>query len=226
MIAAAEHMHPAKTRSHRTYRTPPESPRTPHERLGRLRLNAGFTSARGFALQHDVNETTYSCHESGRRAISPAAAAHYAALLGVPPSDILFSATPVVPVLGAVVDGGRISRGMAGTTNRVAIPSSVASPTAAYDPDTAAVVVATSRLAPALLPGDVVYYRRRKCGIEANAEGRQCVVQTAAGERLLCIPHRSKDGGWTLRFMSSKRQHTPALKWAAVVRFVDKRASL
>ncbi|MCK4608365.1 MAG: helix-turn-helix transcriptional regulator [Gammaproteobacteria bacterium] len=63
------------------------------EKIG-LRLRAArrannFRSARGFALHHNIPESTYSQHETGQRSLRPEIMLHYSELLNVSPNWLL-----------------------------------------------------------------------------------------------------------------------------------------
>lgn len=47
------------------------------KRLQQARKAAGFRSARAFARHHNIAESTYSQHETGKRSLSPRMVLHY-----------------------------------------------------------------------------------------------------------------------------------------------------
>lgn len=52
-------------------------------------MQAGFKSAKAFAIKHDIPQPTYAMHENGDRQILPPIAAKYAELLGISDAWIL-----------------------------------------------------------------------------------------------------------------------------------------
>lgn len=58
-------------------------------RLRFARKIAGYSSARCFAVQHSIPESTYSQHETGKRALSIEMLLHYSQLLKTNPNWLL-----------------------------------------------------------------------------------------------------------------------------------------
>ena len=58
-------------------------------RLRAARRTAGFKSARKFAMQYDIPESTYSQHETGTRALKSELLLYYAKLLNINPTWLL-----------------------------------------------------------------------------------------------------------------------------------------
>ncbi len=58
-------------------------------RLRAARRAANFRSARTFAFQNEIPESTYSQHETGKRALSPEMLLNYSQLLNVDPGWLL-----------------------------------------------------------------------------------------------------------------------------------------
>jgi transcriptional regulator with XRE-family HTH domain len=58
-------------------------------RLRAARRAAHFRSARTFAAQHTIPESTYSQHETGKRALNPDMLLRYSELLGINPGWLL-----------------------------------------------------------------------------------------------------------------------------------------
>jgi hypothetical protein len=84
-------------------------------RLAEARSAAGYKSARSFALNKKIPVSTYVMHESGDRRMDAEVAEHYAELLGVNPSWLVFESitesAPIqivphrVPVIGEIQPG-------------------------------------------------------------------------------------------------------------------------
>ena len=53
------------------------------KRLKIARIASGYKTAKDFAAQHDIPNTTYSQHESGKRALSVENLCNYASLLNI-----------------------------------------------------------------------------------------------------------------------------------------------
>ena len=69
-----------------------------HERLRKLRIEAGFKNARDAADAMGIPAPTYYHHEGGKRAISPTAAQHYADFFKVETAWLLFGEPTRVPL--------------------------------------------------------------------------------------------------------------------------------
>lgn len=59
------------------------------KRLKIARIANGYKTAKDFATQHDIPNTTYSQHESGKRALSVENLCNYASLLNIEPSWLM-----------------------------------------------------------------------------------------------------------------------------------------
>ncbi|MBS0290613.1 MAG: LexA family transcriptional regulator [Proteobacteria bacterium] len=59
------------------------------ERLKQARMQAGFTTAKAFAVKHDLKISTYSLHEAGTRSMALEVIEHYATLLDLNTSWLL-----------------------------------------------------------------------------------------------------------------------------------------
>lgn len=78
-----------------------------HERLKESRTNAGYRSARQFALEHGLVESTYRSHEAGERGIKQADAEKYAEILDI---DLYWLLTGESPYKGTVLEGVKHNR--------------------------------------------------------------------------------------------------------------------
>ena len=58
-------------------------------RLRAARRYAEYSSAKAFAKKHSIAESTYSQHETGKRALNAEALAHYSELLNINPGWLL-----------------------------------------------------------------------------------------------------------------------------------------
>jgi len=67
----------------------------PADRLKAARRTSGFSTAKQFALEHNIPIPTYSAHESGRNPIRVHIAKKYSKLLNVSPEWLLHGDTPV-----------------------------------------------------------------------------------------------------------------------------------
>lgn len=59
------------------------------KRLQQARKALGFRSARSFARQHDIPESTYSQHETGKRSLNPTTLINYSERLKVSPGWLI-----------------------------------------------------------------------------------------------------------------------------------------
>ena len=63
------------------------------KRLQKARKDAGFRSARAFARHHQIPESTYSQHETGKRSLSPTIVLHYCACFKIDPGWLISGQT-------------------------------------------------------------------------------------------------------------------------------------
>jgi len=154
---------------------------TAAERLKRLRIAAGYRSARAFAEAVGVSPVTYHHHENGRRGMPRDVAALYAEKLNVPAGQLLYGETSQTArsarVVGSITAKGTVKLGEA---DEITLPQDV-------DPiGVVALVVDTEELWPAYRPGDHVYYRPTERTAPArDCNGRDCVVTLADGSTVL-----------------------------------------
>lgn len=59
------------------------------KRLRKARKSRGYKSARIFAIEQQIPESTYSQHETGKRSLSPETVLRYCACLGIEPGWLL-----------------------------------------------------------------------------------------------------------------------------------------
>ncbi len=59
------------------------------KRLQKARKSKGFSSARSFARQYKIPESTYSQHENGKRSLNPKTLLFYAECFEVDPTWLL-----------------------------------------------------------------------------------------------------------------------------------------
>ena len=191
------------------------------ERLRRARIDAGWSSAIGFARAHGINQTSYSHHENGRRMVSADVAQMYARILKLPAGTLLYGeqlhAVPRVRIVGRIGPEGKIE-----PMNRTAkLPQTVTLP----DPsEMVAHVVCGDDLYPAYRDGDIVLHRAlRTDDLDlASLHGQECVVRMTDGRELLRQISIQADGKVTLFAYHAPPQFDQQISAAAAVEFVQR----
>jgi transcriptional regulator with XRE-family HTH domain len=171
---------------------------TPGSRLKALRISRGFTKLMPTARLIGVKPVTMNHHEMGLREITPRRAAIYAAFYRVPASYILFGETlPVdkyVDIVGTIEAGGRVAMMSLGGSDvqRIALPGDQALDLVAY-------VVLGEGLYPAYFHGDVVLTPKPNGHVDPlEVNNRECIVETASGERLIRLVKAESNGRFTI----------------------------
>lgn len=151
-------------------------------RLKRLRIEAGFRSAKKFAEAVGVSPITYHHHENGRRGIPRAQAQKYAEKLNVPAGTLLYGEAlqqaQLSAIIGTVTAKGTITMG--GDERSVTVPPGIEMA------GVVAIRVETEELWPAYRPGDLVFYRPTMAGASPmDCNGKDCIILLADGTSLL-----------------------------------------
>ncbi len=68
------------------------------KRLQQARKALGFKSARSFARKHEIPESTYSQHETGKRSLNPTTMLGYCERLNIHPGWLMLGTTHDVTV--------------------------------------------------------------------------------------------------------------------------------
>lgn len=76
------------------------------KRLRMARKASGYKSARAFATKHDIPESTYSQHETGKRSLNPELMILYSDRLGISPGWLLTGQEGMVGELRSVREQG------------------------------------------------------------------------------------------------------------------------
>ena len=207
----------------RTANRPPlDASKLPFERLLSLRAASGIETAAEAARQIGTSVVTYQHHENGNRGISPRAASIYGRFYGVSGGVILYGEPPPhgVLVAGEVAAGGRIAGRMESARS---LPWSVPAPVPASG-NLHALVIGAGDLYPAYRAGDVVFYADTGAVDPALIAGRECIVETAGGDRLLRLCHLDPAGTWTLHSYNLPPVHGVVLVTASPVLWVQRSA--
>lgn len=159
-------------------------------RLAQARIAAGYTTALQFSDSHGIPQSTYSMHESGKRALKKEVAEHYTSLINRTPGvnctvGWLLTGEGAEPVPRATLAG------TVGAGERVE-PSpdedhleQIDGPPGLSAPAVAVRVRGDSML-PAYQNGDTLFYEWTEKGVVPDrAIGRDCVVQLKGGDMLL-----------------------------------------
>lgn len=77
-------------------------------RLRHARRLYGYRSARSFAQLHDIPESTYSQHETGKRALSPELIVFYCRIFNIDPTWLLMGKTRECNIHTASNDAGKM----------------------------------------------------------------------------------------------------------------------
>lgn len=68
------------------------------KRLQIARKSLGFKSARSFARQHNIPESTYSQHETGKRSLNPNTMLNYCERLNINPGWLVTGKKPIAAI--------------------------------------------------------------------------------------------------------------------------------
>lgn len=79
------------------------------KRLRKARKLRGYKSARAFAIEQKIPESTYSQHETGKRSLSPEIVLHYCDCLQVDPGWLLSGREAEMSFLGDVASVAEVS---------------------------------------------------------------------------------------------------------------------
>lgn len=149
-------------------------------RLRAARLKAGFAAAAHFAHAAKVNPNSYYQHESGLRGVTKEAAAVYAKLLNIAPTELLYCGPLQLPrkvrIIGVLGSEGRIVE-MGNPETSVSLPDHLTDGLVGFD------VVGEDNF-PAYHDGDRVLFRPLSSRTYSpnRVNGRDCVVQLESGE--------------------------------------------
>ena len=171
---------------------------TPAERLRPLRISRGYASAADAARAMGLKtHVTYRQHESGTREISKKAGERYSRFYNVTFTQLLFGdrlhPQGFVNTVGIVVERGNIAEIPAGSS----IPLRVAAPPMPL-PSLQALVIGDDTMYPRYQSGDVLYSLEPAAVWGDDAHGRECIVHTQDGRRLVRIVTAQANGLHTL----------------------------
>jgi transcriptional regulator with XRE-family HTH domain len=170
---------------------------TPHDRLRRARVSAGYETAADFAAAAGIKMVTYQHHENGRRELRPEVARLYARLLNLSPGTLLYGeqlpTIEAVSIVATVGKHGQICTLCGQDDNRqtTVLPHPVG-------------LVGTRIVGDDLYPvyrnGDVVFHRElsRDRFSLVSLNGLECVVELDDGTQLLRQLIAQGDGKATL----------------------------
>jgi hypothetical protein len=170
---------------------------TPHDRLRRARVNAGYETAAEFAHAAGIKMVTYQHHENGRRELRPDVAKVYARLLNLSPGTLLYGeqlpTIEAVSIVATVGKHGQICTLCGQDDNRQTTVL----------PNPAGLVgtrIVGDDLYPVYRHGDVVFHRalsRDRYSL-VSLNGLECVVELADGTQVLRHLIAQADGRATL----------------------------
>ncbi len=157
----------------------------PAARLASLR-KARYQTISDAATALGVAYEVFHSHETARRTISNDSAMKYGAHFGVQPGYIIFGEGAPIPVSGIIGPADSVHAYPPGGVEHDGM---VVAPPYATPETLAAVRVLGRGLGVAYEPGDIVYYDNAKLGQPFDRRainGRECIVMTVGGRRLLC----------------------------------------
>lgn len=169
----------------------------PAYRLHALRKARYPSSRREAAEALDITEATLLAHETGAREFGRDSAVKYAAHFGVSAGFISYGEGAPIPVSGIIGPADGIHSYPDGTQH----DGTVVAPPYPKHEALAALRVLGRGLGLAYRPGDVVYINKDRLEqpIDRKAvNGKECVVITGGGQRLLCEVVVSQDGNMVL----------------------------
>ena len=198
-------------------------------RLRQLRKEAGYRHASEFARKHGFEVVTYRSAENSNRGIPVPAAKRYAEALskelGRPVSwmflidedyqpaptadpDSLPPQVPVIGKAGAAIEFLPFDDYPQGAGFRYVDPPP-------NEPDTVALEVEGLSQYPQLLPGWLIFFRRREEGVPSDCIGKLCLVKLTDGSALLKTVRRgSQKNRFNLESWNAPLMENRSLEWA------------
>ena len=195
-------------------------------RLIEARLAAGFRTSLAGAKAAKVSPVTFQMHESGRRPLTREALDRYSAAFGVSVGYLLtgedLQPALRVPIVGIIGPGGVVT--VANLSGHNSVMTVMAPPQATKS--LAAYRVASPGVWPALAQGDLVFFDNAAFAGPLNMpwmNGRECIVQTSDGRRLVRFVTHQKDNLATLIAHDGTAELDVALVSGARVLWIQRR---
>jgi len=203
-------------------------PKTRGERLTFIRRQRGFVKLAPTARMIGVNPITMNHHERGLREITRQAAELYAGFFGVTAGYILFGEglpeENFASIVGQIASGGRVNDmpviGSGEEVRRVAVPPM---PWMADNHQLEVYEVVGDDLYPVYFNGDVIVVQCNDGPVSAlDINGRECIVTTASGEKLLRLVKYEGEDHYTIFSPHAPPQFGVRLRAALPVRSIHR----
>lgn len=195
-------------------------------RLRKLRLEVDRkSSAAEFARQHGLTESTFRSADNGTRPITKIAAKRYAALftrlLGRPIDWLYLFGEDARPPKNAALDGWAGAGDVILKFDTDPGLGPIPAPPGLKEP--VAIIVHGTSMVPAYYPNDELFFDLSDNGRDLPF-GRDCMVRTRDGQRLIKGLRKSKKKGYVRLYSHETGEESPdiQIEWAAPVRWVKR----